>query len=201
MQLNRVNQCKNIVTVDKHTGTYEEGTKQDAQDEVVKTRLKWFNGPKGFGFVVPEGETIDAFLHITSLQRANISELGEGASLLCSIERGTKGAHVKEVLELLDIGIQPEPLKSPEDHTMFDGQPIQTMRGVVKWYKPDKGFGFIVPEDGKKDVFVHKSCLDDLGLETLETNAPVSMEVKTVSKGREVIKLELLDKTSELRLV
>ena len=69
-----------------------------ADDVPVKTRLKWFNNPKGFGFVCPEDEELDAFLHITTLQRAGVSALGDGASLLCIIERGPKGAQVREVI-------------------------------------------------------------------------------------------------------
>ena len=46
------------------------------KDEVLETdvevKLKWFNQPKGFGFVVPNNKDVDAFLHITTLQKAEI---------------------------------------------------------------------------------------------------------------------------------
>ena len=45
----------------------------------VKSRLKWFNSTKGFGFVVPIEDPCDAFIHITTLQDAGIHELGEEA--------------------------------------------------------------------------------------------------------------------------
>lgn len=163
------------------------------EGEPVKAKLKWFNAPKGFGFVVPDGEDIDAFLHITVLQQANVNALGDGAELLCHINRGPKGNHVTHVVSLLDAGSLPEEIISarskadtanPEDNLQ--------MGGAVKWYKVDKGFGFIVPDDGCKDVFVHKTCLDRHGLSTLSPGQRVLMTIRNVPKGREVIDLDFL---------
>ena len=51
--------------------------------------------------------------------------------------------------------------------------------GTVKWFNPDKGFGFIQPEDGGRDVFVHISAVQKAGLQTLNENQRVSYEVVT----------------------
>ncbi|MFA5593186.1 MAG: cold-shock protein [Micavibrio sp.] len=67
------------------------------------------------------------------------------------------------------------------------------MEGTVKWYKPDKGFGFIIPQDGQKDVFVHKTCLDRHGLPILIPGQKVRMTVRTVAKGREVADFDLIE--------
>ncbi|WP_439817988.1 cold-shock protein [Zavarzinia sp. CC-PAN008] len=61
----------------------------------------------------------------------------------------------------------------------------ETISGTVKWFKPDSGFGFIVADDGGKDVFVHKSVLRRCGLFSLEAEQRVKMTVQMAAKGRE----------------
>ena len=51
--------------------------------------------------------------------------------------------------------------------------------GTVKWFNPDKGFGFIQPQDGGKDVFVHITAVQAAGLQTLNENQRVTYEVVT----------------------
>lgn len=152
----------------------------------AKMHLKWFNGTKGFGFVVPEDSSFDAFLHITTLQHAGLHSIGEGAILLCSVFKGPKGAQVREVLEVLDKGtLSTMPEIDEENGTA-------TMGGIVKWYKPEKGFGFIIPDDGMKDIFVHKSCLDKLELDELQAGQRVRVTLKYVDKGREAVDLQII---------
>jgi cold shock protein len=49
--------------------------------------------------------------------------------------------------------------------------------GTVKWFNSQKGFGFIQPEDGSKDVFVHISAVERAGLRTLNEGQHVSFEI------------------------
>jgi len=55
--------------------------------------------------------------------------------------------------------------------------------GTVKWFNPVKGFGFIVPGDGSKDVFVHISAVERAGLSTLNEGQKVNFELAT-ERGR-----------------
>jgi CspA family cold shock protein len=55
--------------------------------------------------------------------------------------------------------------------------------GTVKWFNDAKGFGFIVPEDGSADVFVHFSAIDAKGFRTLKEGQRVSFEVQQGPKG------------------
>lgn len=58
--------------------------------------------------------------------------------------------------------------------------------GTVKWFNTTKGFGFIEPEDGGKDVFVHISAVERSGLTGLADNQKVSFELEAGRDGREM---------------
>ena len=57
-------------------------------------------------------------------------------------------------------------------------------RGTVKWFNSQKGFGFIQPEGGGNDVFVHISAVEQAGLSQLNENQRVSFETETGRNGR-----------------
>lgn len=56
-------------------------------------------------------------------------------------------------------------------------------QGTVKWFNAEKGFGFIAPDGGGSDVFVHYSEIDGTGFRTLEENQHVEFEVTQGTKG------------------
>ncbi len=51
--------------------------------------------------------------------------------------------------------------------------------GIVKWFNPSKGFGFIAPEDGSNDVFVHITAVEKAGMESLSEGQKISFELIT----------------------
>ena len=56
--------------------------------------------------------------------------------------------------------------------------------GTVKWFNPTKGYGFITPEDGSKDAFVHISAVEAAGLSSLSEGQKVSYEVQPGRDGK-----------------
>jgi len=57
------------------------------------------------------------------------------------------------------------------------------MNGTVKWFNDQKGYGFITPEDGSKDLFVHHTSIQMDGFKTLQENAKVEYELEQSDKG------------------
>ncbi len=56
--------------------------------------------------------------------------------------------------------------------------------GTIKWFNPTKGFGFIQPEDGSKDVFVHISAVERAGMNTLNEGQKVSFDLQAGKNGK-----------------
>lgn len=66
------------------------------------------------------------------------------------------------------------------------------MRGRVKWFNEGKGYGFITPEDGSKDVFVHYSAILGKGFKTLTEQQEVEFTVEMSAKGPQAVNVEKL---------
>jgi cold shock protein len=65
--------------------------------------------------------------------------------------------------------------------------------GRVKWFNEAKGFGFITPDDGSEDVFVHFSAIQGNGFRTLRENQPVKYTAEKGPKGMQAVSVEALD--------
>ena len=64
--------------------------------------------------------------------------------------------------------------------------------GTVKWFSDDKGFGFIAPDEGTKDLFVHHTGIDGNGFRTLADGARVSYEAEAGDKGPKAVSVRLV---------
>ncbi|MEQ1955156.1 cold-shock protein [Mesorhizobium sp. CN2-181] len=153
----------------------------------VDAEVLWFNPDKGFGFV----RTVDgseAFLHIRSLESAGHPSTTQGTRLKVILEDSPKGKQVCQVLEVA-AAVDPPPRRpSTRSVANLPTQPTsadQTGEGTVKWYNPDKGFGFISLGEDKADVFVHASALTRAGMSPLTDGQRVNISYGQGSKGLE----------------
>jgi cold shock protein len=67
-----------------------------------------------------------------------------------------------------------------------------TMKGKVKWFNDQKGYGFITPEDGSSDVFVHHTSILGEGFKSLAENQTVEFEVMSSDKGPKAANVQKL---------
>ena len=121
---------------------------------------------------------------------------------MCDLADGQKGAQVSAI-HSVEAGSAPAqrssrsgsgsgsryPRQSVSDYDdyRYSSKPSggATVEGTVKWFNPDKGFGFIMPDQGGKDVFVHIRALERAGLSTLHENQRVRFTEKAGQKGPE----------------
>ena len=165
----------------------------------VEAVVKWFNAEKGFGFVEVSDGSGDAFLHVSVLSGAGAQSVNPGAKLKVKLGQGAKGPQVMEVSDIRE-GEAPAagPRRAPPRPSFGGGGgdsygggggggggPAQDVRGTVKWYNAQKGFGFVAPDSGGKDVFVHATALERGGIPGLAEGQSVRMQVVQGKKGPE----------------
>jgi CspA family cold shock protein len=161
--------------------------------------VKWFNPEKGFGFVELGDGSGDAFLHIAVLESAGHETVLPGSKLRVQVGQGQKGPQVTAVLELDASGAaapRPNRYRSTMPATgreRLDATVTADIEGTVKWFNADKGFGFVVCEDGEKDVFLHISVVERAGLRAVDEGQRLAMKVVKTQKGREAVSFTLMN--------
>ena len=178
----------------------------------VEAKVKWFNAAKGFGFVTLSDGSPDAFLPMAILRRAGYDDIREGASITCEVGAGAKGPLVVNVLNVdnstavassggggygqrdrdRDYGGGGGGGRGGYRQDSAPRGPAQSVEGAVKWFEPDKGYGFISPDGGGKDIFVHITALRRSGVQTLGPGQRVRVDVVDGRKGLEADRVVLI---------
>lgn len=80
----------------------------------------------------------------------------------------------------------PKPVKGYPDRGYYRHKRLHkhmSMKGKVKWFNDQKGYGFITPDDGSADVFVHHTSIQGQGFKTLAENQAVEFDILQSDKG------------------
>jgi len=150
--------------------------------------VKFFNGQKGFGFVVRDDGGEDVFVHISAVEQAGLTGLAEGQPLgFTLVDRGGR-------ISATDLKIEGEPLPvtdrgPPRDRDAAPragggagggGRELtgEKATGTVKFFNAMKGFGFIQRDDGQPDAFVHISAVERAGMTNLNEGDRLEFELE-----------------------
>jgi cold shock CspA family protein len=150
--------------------------------------VKWFNAEKGFGFIEPDDGGQDVFAHFSAIaDDGGFRSLDEGQRVEYTASSGDRGMQADSIRPLSGG----RPAAREERGHRDDPRQVRAPRaprggggseGTVRWFNAEKGFGFIEPDEGGDDVFVHFSAIaDDGGYRSLEEGQRVEY---TASQGQ-----------------
>ena len=160
--------------------------------EVSHGQVKWFNIEKGYGFLIPENSSKDAFLHVSVLKRHGIENIRNGTTVTFMMRPGRGGPEVAEILKIDESTANEEETNRDRrnsddiDTLMKDAKLVE---GYVKWFNPSKGYGFMVPSDGSRDIFIHMSLMRQHGIDNLIPDQKIVAFTINGPKGPEAIKI------------
>ncbi len=155
--------------------------------------VKFFNPAKGFGFISPEDGGADIFVHISAVERSGLNGLDDGDQVTFEVQQDRRSGKLEAIgLERTGSGPAPGPRSArpaPQQRGYdsaprrsnaggHDRDPAGSGSGVVKWFNPGKGFGFIQPSDGGGDVFVHISAVEQAGWRGLDEGQAVAFDLE-----------------------
>ena len=156
----------------------------------IEAEVKWYNSRKGFGFVLgPDGQ--DVFFHASALTEAGIDTPDTGDKLVCEIGSDRQGRRlITRIMELKKGEGGGEARPPRRDFNRDEGGPTYDVAGTVKWFDQVRGFGFVTPEDGGQDVFLHSSVLQRAGKQDVQQGEKVALEVRDGQRGRQAVNMK-----------
>ncbi|MDT0165999.1 cold shock domain-containing protein [Actinotalea sp. AC32] len=175
--------------------------RQGAAPDGADGTVTWYDTEKGFGFVAPDTGGEDVFVHAKALA-GGLRELAEGDRVTYGVTAGDRGPQGRDVR--LVGGSAPRgghgsaprgasgqgAPRGRSGHAAPSRAPVRGGEGVVARYDADRGFGFITPDAGGDDLFVHVSVVR--GSDVLQEGDRVRYAVRQGERGPQADRVELL---------
>lgn len=161
-----------------------------ASGRTIRAMVKWFHPVKGYGFLEPEDGSGDVFCHLTVAQASGHDTLPQGAAVSCEIVQGDRGPQVSRILSIEPATgpgpadrDQPFDARYPGPQSAAPASSVMELPGTVKFFDPARGFGFVVPDSGGREVYVHFSVLFRSGMTDLTPGQRVFVRAESVPRG------------------
>ena len=178
------------------------GAASGAGSDGADGTVSWYDEGKGFGFIAPDAGGDDIFVHVKALGRG-LTELPEGARVTFDVVEGDRGPNARNVQIVGDArGRGDRGSRGGFDRGSRGGfgadrgrparssAPVRGGKGTVARYDADRGFGFITPDAGGDDLFVHFSVVR--GSEPLYEGDRVSFGIRQSDRGPQADRVELI---------
>ena len=161
---------------------------QDPADDGADGTVSWYDQGKGFGFVAPDSGGDDVFVHVGALA-PGLTWLTEGDRVTYDVVQGDKGPQARD-LHLVHgaDAAAPPAAAAPSAPTRSSGAAARPGEGVVARYDAERGFGFITPDAGGPDLFVHMSVLVDAA--PLQKGERVRYGIRQSDRGPQADRVE-----------
>jgi CspA family cold shock protein len=184
----------------------------------AKGKVKWFNATKGYGFITLDNGG-DAFCHASALQATGHSDVQPGTTIICDLADSQRGLQVVTV-HSVDISTAEAPSRGPRrdfgggggygggrdfggggrdfgggggyGHHRDNGPSGPMVEGKVKFFNDQKGFGFVMPDSGSGDIYLHASALRRSGVQVVEPDQRIRYSTRQGNKGVEVDRVEII---------
>ena len=192
MEVNKMN--KVINTIQKANENNSSNNNEPKAERIV-AGVKWYNPVIGYGFLTPEDHSADVMVHFSHLDAVNCPYIKPGDQIICEAISTKLGRQVSRIIEIKFESSEPRSHStfSYEHSVPFDPETLEEMEGTVKWFKVDKGYGFICPQDQGREIFFHVSVLRAAGYGCLTPGMRVSVKFSSSERGREARILTVLE--------
>ena len=177
--------------------TEAEPAADEAELKPITGRVKWFDGTRGFGFLVSDEIDGDVLLHFSVLREHGRRSVPEGAVIECIPVRLERGLQAKKVLSIDLSSALPQQarpaISSAEraDRKALSDAAGEFERVEVKWFNRVRGYGFLkrIPDEQGEDVFVHMETVREARLGDLQPGQPLMARIAESEKGLTAVEL------------